>query len=208
MSTKFLTYYESMEVWKYKEGVVEEWKICNRIWSGKEWPNDWTEGIVVLRVKKRKGKAVEDYGGMTLTQTAYKIYTSILAERLKEEVKRKEILPLNQIEFEKGIGTMDNIYVLNYLINRQVERGKEGTVIMFVDMKAAFDSVDRGKVVRAMREKVVREGLAKKCKKVLRKAKRRIRCERERGKGILDGERGKKGLSIEFLVCLRFYWQI
>lgn len=181
------------------------WEICNRIWSGKEWPNDWTEEIVVLIVNKRKGRTVKNYRRMTLTQT-YKIYTSILAERLRKEVERKAILPSNQIEFEKGIGTMDNIYVLNYLITKQVERRKEGMVIMFVDMKAAFDSVDRGKVVRAMREKGVRKGLAKKCEKVLRKAKGRVRCERERGKRILDGERSKTELSIEFLVCLRFCW--
>lgn len=92
---------------------------------------------------------------------------------------------------------MDNIYVLNYLINRQVKKGKKGMVKMFVDMKAVFDSVDRGKVVRAMREKGVREGLAIRCEKVLRKAKGRVRCERERGKGILDGKKSKTGLSIE-----------
>lgn len=93
---------------------------------------------------------VEDYRGVTLTQTTYKIYTSILAKRLREEVERKAILPLNQTGFRREMDTMDNIYVLNYLINRQVEIGKEGMVIMFVDMEAAFDSVNRRKAVRAM----------------------------------------------------------
>lgn len=61
---------------------------------------------------------------MTLTRTAYKINTALLAERLREEVKGKEILPPNQTEFRRGMGTMNNIYVLNYLFNRQVERRK------------------------------------------------------------------------------------
>lgn len=60
-------------------------------------------------------------------------------------MERKAILPSNQTKFRRGIGTMDNIYVLNYLINRQVMRGKERMVIIFVDLKAAFDLVNREK---------------------------------------------------------------
>lgn len=52
----------------------------------------------------------------------YKIYMMILEKRLREEVEIKQILALNQTGFRKGIGTMDNIYVLNYLVNRQVEK--------------------------------------------------------------------------------------
>lgn len=40
---------------------------------------------------------------------------------------------------------MDNIYILNYLINRQVERKKKGIIIMYVDFKAAFKLMDRKK---------------------------------------------------------------
>lgn len=103
---------------------------------------------------------MEDYRGVTLTQTTYKsLPVSILAKRLREEVERKVILPLNRTGFRRGMDTMDNIYLLNYLINRQVEIGKEGMVIMFVDMTAAFDSVNRRKAVRAMWERGVKEGL-------------------------------------------------
>lgn len=48
---------------------------------------------------------------------------------------------------------MDQIYALNYLINRQL--GKKGgkMTTVFIDLRAAFDSVDREKIIRAMREK-------------------------------------------------------
>lgn len=88
---------------------------------------------------------MKDYRRLTLKQTAYKIYTSILPEGLREEVGQKAILPSNQTEFRRGMVTMDNIYVLNYLINRQVMRGKKRMVIIFVDLKAAFDLVNREK---------------------------------------------------------------
>lgn len=59
---------------------------------------------------------------MTLTQTAYKVYTTLLAERLRDEVEEKEILPSIQTDFRRGMSTIDNIYVVNYLNNRQIEK--------------------------------------------------------------------------------------
>lgn len=71
-------------------GKVEEW-----IWS-------------YLRGNNER---VEDYTGITLMATLYKIYIGVLAERLKEEVKEKRITPGNQTGFRKEMGTLDNIYV-------------------------------------------------------------------------------------------------
>lgn len=68
-----------------------------------------------------------------------------MAERLRKEVERKVILSPNQTGFRMGMGIMDNIYILNYLINRQVERKQEGIIIMYVDFKAAFKSMNRKK---------------------------------------------------------------
>lgn len=44
-----------------------------------------------------------------------------LAERLKKE-EEKGLLPASQTGFRKELGTVDNKYVLNYLINRQIEK--------------------------------------------------------------------------------------
>lgn len=56
--------------------------------------------------KKWGRKVVEEYKEMTLTQTAYKVYTAILAERLRKEVKRKAILLPSQTGFRRGMGTL------------------------------------------------------------------------------------------------------
>ena len=44
-------------------------------------------------IKKRAGEKVKDYRGITLTQTAYKVYASVLAERIRVEVEGKRMLP-------------------------------------------------------------------------------------------------------------------
>ncbi|XP_029157305.1 uncharacterized protein LOC114929790 [Nylanderia fulva] len=63
---------------------------------------------------------------------------------------------------------MDNIYVMNYLINRQLKRKGGKMTAMFVDLKAAFDSVDREKVMKAMEERGIRKGLRKRVEEVMR----------------------------------------
>jgi len=116
------------EVWKYGGNEARKWigEICNRVWRGEGWPEDWKEGVVVPIWKKGDGKRVENYRGITLLQTAYKIYTTILAGRIRKEMEEKKVLPPSQAGFRKGMGTVDHIYVLNYLINKKVEerRGK------------------------------------------------------------------------------------
>jgi len=61
---------------------------------------------------------VEDYRGVTLMTSAYKIYVTMLAERIREEVEVRRIMPANQAGFRKDMGTMDNVFTLNYLINK------------------------------------------------------------------------------------------
>jgi len=100
--------------------------------------------------------------------TLYKIYTAGLANRLRLEVEEKGLIALNQTSFRRGIGTVNNIFVLNYLINRQIAR-KGGA--LFVDLKAAFDSVDREELIKAMTGREVREGLVKRVEEMLGKTR-------------------------------------
>lgn len=48
----------------------------------------WREGAIVPIVKRREGEKVEDYRGVTLMPSLYKVYISVLGERLKEEMEK------------------------------------------------------------------------------------------------------------------------
>ena len=84
--------------------------------------------------------------------TAYKFYTKIIRSRLVKEVEEKRILPEGQASFRKGRSTLDNVYVLNHIIQRAKGKRKK-LYSMFVDLKAAFDRVDR-KLLWEIMEKV------------------------------------------------------
>jgi len=47
-----------------------------------------------------------------------------LAKKMRKEVEEKGIIPQNKTGFKRGMGTID-IYVLNYVINRQLGKKKE-----------------------------------------------------------------------------------
>lgn len=72
------------------------------------------------------------------------------------------------------MGTMDNVYILNYLVNRQVGKKGEKLVALFIDLKAAFDLVDRKILVEAMRKRGIRVGLTERVVEILRETRIRL----------------------------------
>lgn len=69
------------------------------------------------------------------------------------------------------MGTIDNVYNVNYLVNRRLSREK--LIAFFVDLKAAFDSIDREMLV-SLRERRIREGLVRRCEDLFPKRKQKV----------------------------------
>jgi len=172
------------------------WDFCNRIWKGEGWPEAWNEGIIIPIIKKGEGERVEDYRGITILSAIYKIYVMTLAERLAEELEVKKIIPQNQAGFRKGMGTIDNIYVLNYLINRQIKYRGGKMVATFIDLKAAFDSIDRDVLFRAMKERGIREGLVRRIEQIMRETKCRVRIGGEIGENFWTARGVRQGCPL------------
>lgn len=66
--------------------------------------------------------------------------------------------------------------------NIEKKRGK--LVAMFVDIRAAFDSVNREVLIEAMRERGVRGGLVKRVEEIIRETKSRVRVGKEVGESF------------------------
>jgi len=138
---------------------------------------------LVSIVKKEQCTIVKEYRGITVMSTLYKIYSFALAERLREEVEGRGMLPPSQTRFRKGIDTIDNIFILNYLINRQIRKKGGKLIAVFVDLRTAFDSVDRG-ILLALKERGIREGSVEIVAEVLKVTKSRIRMRGEMGESF------------------------
>lgn len=131
------------EAWRFmsKEMGEEFWKMINRVWKGEGIPLDWNKGLICPIYKKGEKSEVKNYRGITLMDTAYKIYATILNRRL--EIEAEEKLKEGQFGFRKGRGTMDAVYMVNYVVNRELSKKGGKMFAFFADLKAAFDNVDR-----------------------------------------------------------------
>ena len=118
---------------------------------------------------------------------SYKIYVEVFRKRLEDQVEEKGSIPHNQTGFRKGMGTVDNIYVLNYLVNRNLSQKKGKLIALFVDFKAAFDSVNRSMLWKAMKEREVDEELLDRIKEVFTETKTRVRIREEKGEEYWTG---------------------
>lgn len=147
--------------------------------------------MMVPSRKRRHGEKMEEYRGVTIIPTLYKIYAAVLEGRMRKEVEGRGLIPARQTGFRKG--TMDNIYVLNYLVNRLLWK-KEGKMLaVFVDLRAAFDSLNREELERGR----VREGLVERVEEILRETRSRVKVRSMVGRDFWDGEGGEAGMPAE-----------
>ncbi|XP_018406521.1 PREDICTED: uncharacterized protein LOC108782692 [Cyphomyrmex costatus] len=65
-------------------------EIYRKIWEGEGFPDKWRTGVVVPIWKRGDKNVTENYRGVTLTSTAYKIYANILNRRVRKELDEKK----------------------------------------------------------------------------------------------------------------------
>ncbi|XP_020297358.1 uncharacterized protein LOC109861916 [Pseudomyrmex gracilis] len=139
-------------------------------------------------VKKGLTKIIEE------VWKTYKIYAEIIREKLEKEVEEKDLLPENQAGFRKGKSTLDNIYVLNHVVQREKEKegGERKVYALFIDLKAAFDNVDREKLWKILEKKGV-SGLIKRMKNIYAETEVVVRTEKGLTKSFMVNKGVRQG---------------
>ena len=158
-----------MEAWMYggdavRKGLME---VLKQVWREGYIPKDWRSSIIVPLYKRGEVNKVGNYRGISLLCSAYKIYAEIIRRRLEKIVEQKGLLPESQAGFRKGRSTLDNIFILDHLAQREDRDGKKDKVYaFFADLKAAFDNVDRGQLWKILREMGIDEELVRKVEEI------------------------------------------
>ena len=105
-------------------------------------PNEWSIEAVQLIHKKGNTLALDNYRPIAITSNIGKIYTRILAKRLSEESESKGLMPEAQAGCRPGRGVSVNLFILSSIID-QSKVEKSPFILAFIDVRKAFDSVNR-----------------------------------------------------------------
>lgn len=119
-----------------------------------------------------------------------------MADRLEGEVEEKGNIPEWQAKFRKGKCVMDSIYTINYIIGRELQIGKE-MVAMMVDLKAAFDSVDKEVLGRRLEEGGISKRIRERIRKIYRETRVCDKYRREKEEEFVDEKVCETGMSTE-----------
>jgi hypothetical protein len=112
--------------------------VCS-VWN-KELPQQWKESNIIPIHKKGDKSDCNNYRGISLLPTAYKILSNILLARLAPDVN--EVTADHQCGFRRNRSTTDQIFNIRQILEKKWKYN--GTVHqLFIDFKKAYDSVKR-----------------------------------------------------------------
>jgi len=103
-------------------------------------PEDWKESIIVPIYKKGYKTDCNNYRGISLLPTAYKILSNILLLRLIPYAE--EVIGDHQCGFRRNRSTSDHIFCIRQILEKKWEYN-EAVHQLFIDFKKAYDSVRR-----------------------------------------------------------------
>ncbi|KAL4084171.1 hypothetical protein QTP88_028004 [Uroleucon formosanum] len=124
-------------------------ELCSCIWNEEIIPEEWNKAIVIPIHKKGDKMNCNNYRGISLLNTVYKVFSKILIGRL--EPLAEECIGNYQCGFRKGKSTIDQIATIEQLLEKKYEY-RQNIWQVFVDFKKAYDSIHRDSLYNIMYE--------------------------------------------------------
>ncbi|CAH8470968.1 unnamed protein product [Schistosoma haematobium] len=126
--------------------------ILAKIWELDVIPSNWSQSLIVPIYKKGSKSSCDNHRGISLTNIISKILASIIIRRLTKtrELQTRE----NQAGFRPGRGCIDHIFTIRQILKHR-HTYRRPIMVVFLDLKAAFDSVDREILWQCLSLKIV-----------------------------------------------------
>jgi hypothetical protein len=126
-------------------------KCFNRLFSTGSYPTNWTESIIQPIHKKGDLNNPDNYRGISLLNISSKLYSYILNRRLSKWLEDQNVIDESQAGFRKSYSTVDHVFVITALIQKQLSYHRK-LYVAFIDFRKAFDSVVRTKLWAVLRK--------------------------------------------------------
>ena len=121
--------------------------VLQKVWSEEKLTLECNICVICPLIKKCDVKECSNYRGINIFNSAYKILSTILCERLKPYLS--SIIGSYQWGFRPGKSTVDQMFTLEQILEKPHEFNID-THHLFSDYKQAYDSLRRDKLLSAM----------------------------------------------------------
>ena len=135
-----------LEFYKNSASVVSPIlaRLFNFLFDNSLYPKLWSLSIVQPIYKKKGNINIPDnWRGIALLPSLSKIYAKVLCSRLKTRIQVNNKICENQAGFRPGYSTIDNCFILRSMIDHALSKRGGRLYCCFVDLRKAFDSVNR-----------------------------------------------------------------
>ena len=123
--------------------------LFNKILELGKYPANWNRSLTQLIYKDGSRDNPENFRGITLTSNLSKIFNGILNSRIRNYLEKNTLIAKEQGGFRKDFRTTDHILVLQTIVQKYLSKGKK-VYSCFIDLKKAFDSIDRNSLIKKL----------------------------------------------------------
>ncbi len=121
--------------------------VFNMVLKGHVFPDQWTKGMLTLLHKGGKTDDLNNYRGISLLSCMGKLFSKVLNNRLVQHADINGLNMEEQAAYRKGYGTVDQIFVLQSLIQKQLSQKNGRYYVLFVDFHKAFDGIPHAHLI-------------------------------------------------------------
>jgi len=138
------------EIIKYGgEPLIKKFtEIYNEALYTRKSPRYWKMSEIIMIFKKGNRHKIENYRPISLGQTTAKIYSKVIAGRLKHSLEEQQ--PREQAGFRRNYSTIDNLHTINQQIIEKSDEYNQKLYLAFIDYKEAFDSIKHQSMIKAL----------------------------------------------------------
>ncbi len=100
-------------------------------------PSVWFKSIItpILKSPKDDPKVPLNYQGMSLLSSVYKLYSSILNNRIVQPLEQNSLLEEEQYSFRNGRACVDHIYLVLKVVRHRLKNNKATFLCLLVSKK-------------------------------------------------------------------------
>lgn len=129
--------------------------LFNKIFATGQFPYTWGESVICPVYKSGITSDPNNYRGISITTTMYKIFSCILNKRLYNWAEHNNIIDEAQAGFRRGYSAIDNVFCLQAMTQKYLSKAGGRFYCLYVDFKKAFDKICHVKLFQSLEQKGV-----------------------------------------------------